>query len=455
VSLAFVADEILLLAAHPRPSQQRRARLARLLAPTADWDTVIRLAERHGVAGLVYDQLHGAPVPPHVRDALAALARACVARNLRLRHELGRVLAAFSKSGVTVMPLKGPVLADLLYPAPLLRASGDLDVLVRGGDQGRAVGLLEALGYRPRPVEEQGADYHTIFTNDVADVELHHDIGERHVSRMDVEEIWASATAAQWGGHPIVAMASPDQLVYLAFHAAKDGLASLRSLVDIALLVERDRAVLPWAALGRRLRARPIAPMVYLALSEARALLGARVPDEFLHDIRPRHTGWWLAKRLFGWRGGVLHVSDELLVGPFMAVLMMLWEPTVRARLRHVRRNLLPSARLRGRWTSSSARASWLLSYPRWLVHAARFLLRQLATGSADRSPAAEFGHAEQPRPVLGPQQLRGSGRDEVVSRLEGAGREAQRRGRVHELSVQGGELGMINRASQTESYHG
>jgi hypothetical protein len=380
VSLAFVADQILLLAAHPRPSEERRARLARLLTSTADWDTVISLAERHGVAGLVYDQLHGAPVPPHVRDGLAALARANVARNLRLRHELSRLLAAFSRSGVAVLPLKGPVLADYLYPAPLLRTSGDLDVLVRGDDHARAVRLVEALGYRPRPVEEQGADYHTIFTNDVADVELHHDIGERHVSRMDVEEIWASATAAQWRGHPIVAMAPPDQLVYLAFHAAKDGLASLRSLVDIALLVERDRAVLPWAALGRHLRARPIAPVVYLALSEARDLLGARVPDEFLDEIRPRHIGWSLAERLFRWRGGVLHVSDELLVGPFMAVLMMLWEPTVGARLRHLRRNLLPSDRLRGRWASSPGRGSWLLSYPQWIMHAARSLLRQLAT---------------------------------------------------------------------------
>lgn len=378
-------DLTLITAAHPVLSPKREAQLAALLAGPVDWPVFMEHAQRHGIAPILYGHIRAMPtvaVPRDVTDTLGALARACVSSNLRLRHELGRLLAGFTRAGVAVMPLKGPVLADQLYLTPSLRPSSDLDVLVRAHDTAAAEHILEGLGYTRRPDEEQGADYHTIFTAYGVDVELHRDLGERHASRLDVEAIWSSATAASWQGHPIWCMSLSDQLVYLAFHAAKDGLASLKALVDIALLVDRHRDVLPWTALVARLGGAHLAPVVYLALSETRALLGAPVPDEFLDAIRPRHVGWSLAERLFRWRGGVLHVADDLLVGPFMAALMFLWEDTARARLRHVKRNLLPSARLRGRWTSSPGPVSWVIWYPLWGAHAARYLIRQLAARS-------------------------------------------------------------------------
>ena len=376
------ADLILVTAAHPVLSPRREAQLTALLEGAVNWPALMERALRHGIAPILYGHLRAMPtvaVRRDVTETLGALARACVASNLRLRHELGRLLSGFARAGIAVMPLKGPVLADQLYPTPSLRPSSDLDVLVRAVDAAAAEQILEALEYTRRPEEEQGGDYHTIFTARGVDLELHHDLGERHASRLNVGAIWSSATTASWQGHSIWCMSLSDQLVYLAFHAAKDGLASLRALVDIALLVDRHRDVLPWTALGSRLRDAHLAPVVYLALSETRALLGAPVPDEFLDAIRPRHAGWALAERLFRWRGGVLHVADDLLVGPFMAALMFLWEDTTRARLRHVKRNLLPSARLRGRWTSSPAPGSWVVWFPMWGALVVRYLIRQLA----------------------------------------------------------------------------
>jgi putative nucleotidyltransferase-like protein len=392
-------DEILLAAAHPVTSPPRAERLARLLTPEVDWPTLIEHLDRHGVAPVAYGHFGALPpaaIPPDARRLLAARARAVVANDLCLRHELGRLLAAFSRARVDVMPLKGPVLADQLYPAPWLRPSGDLDLLVRMHEAAAAERVLEALGYARRPDAEQGADYHTIFTADGVEVELHRDLGEAHVSRPDVDAVWAAAAPGEWDGHPIWRMAVPDQLVYLAFHAVKDGLASVRSLVDITLLVEQHREALPWPTLVARVRAARLAPVIYLALGESRALLGAPVPDHVVAALRPRHAGWALAQRLFRWRGGVLHVADDLLVGPFMAVLMLLWEDTPRARLRHLRRNLLPAARLRRRWTSDAT--PWVLAYPVWAARAVSDLVRQ-ASGIV-----GELRRREQPRPVLGAQ---------------------------------------------------
>jgi hypothetical protein len=379
-------DEIVLAAAHPVLSPERRARLRDLLASDVDWRGLVTHADRHAVAPILDSHLralHGTRVPPDTREALAALTRACVASNLRLRHDLGRLLDVLERAGVPAMPLKGPVLADQLYPAPWLRASGDLDVLVPQRAIAVAERALRELGYVRRPDAEQGADYHTIFSRDDVDVELHSDLAEWHVSRLDVRAIWAAAARTRWDGHAIWSMALADQVLYLGFHAAKDGLASLRPLVDITLLLARHKDTLPWAALVSRVRAAHLGPVIYLALAESRTLLGAAVPDAFLEAIRPRHAGWALAQRLYRWRGEVLHVADDLQVGPFMAALMFLWEDTSRARLRHLRRNLLPSSRLRRRWTSSSTPASWVLEYPLWALHAARYVVRQLAARRA------------------------------------------------------------------------
>lgn len=380
-------DQLLLSAAHPVLSPECEARLSRLLALEPDWSRVVANADQHGLGALLHGHLctlSTAGVPPAIRESLAITARTCLAWNLRLRHELVRLLAAFGQAHVAVIPLKGPVLADQLYPDPWLRSTGDLDLLVRHADCGAAEHILQGLGYRRLPAREQGAGYHTVFASDDADaaggvrVELHRELGERHVSGPDVQAIWRRAFRSVWAEQPIWSMALTDLLLYLCFHAAKDGLASLRALLDVTLLVERHRDELPWAEVTARARAAQVASPVYLSLSQSRALLGAPVPDAVLEALRPRRLSWGLSQCLFRWRGGVLHVPEERLVGPLMAILMILWEDSPRARLRQLRRNLLPSAGLRSRWTDVGPAASWMRWYPIWLWCAARQATRQV-----------------------------------------------------------------------------
>ena len=383
-----VEDELLVTAAHPTLSAESKQRLSRLLARQPDWWRLVDDAERHGIAASLHGHLcpqSAALVPPAVQEALAHSARACVAWNLRLRHELGRLLPAFDAAGIAVMPLKGPVLADQLYPDPLLRATGDLDLLVRHADCEAGAEVLQGLGYRRLPPEEQGAGYHTRFGSDDAEapgvvVELHRELGESHASGPDVRAIWASASRSTWAGQAMWSMALPDLLLYLCFHAAKDGLASLRTLVDVTLLVTRHGSEISWEDVTARTRAAQLAAPVYLGLGQSRALLGAAVPDPVLAGLRPRGLSWRVSQSLFEWRGGVLHVPDEMLVGPVMAILMMLWEDSARGRLRHLRRNLLPATSLRGRWTGAGPAASWMRWYPIWLWQAARHATRQIRT---------------------------------------------------------------------------
>lgn len=391
-----IEDHALLCAAHPVLTIERSRRLVSLLASPLDWSELLCQADRHGITPLLHHHLIQSPaitVPETAGTALANRSRSCLAWNLRLRHELLRLLGLFNQADIPVVPLKGPYLADFLYADPVLRPTSDLDLLVRTQDFQSSQQVLEQAGCKRLAAGDQGAEYHVSFvTNDGRPgsvlVELHWALGESYVAGLDIEAVWRSASPSTWEDRTIWTMALPDLFLYTCLHAVKDGLASVRSLLDIALLLERYGQDLHWQELVQRVKRAKVETPIYLSIHLSRELLGASVPSEFLSAIRPtRNLSWLLGQALFKWRGGALHVPHELLVGPFMVLLMMCWEDSLRGKLRHLRRNLLPSENLYARWTSLPRSPFTFCRYPIWLWEICRHLARQLAARPHSRQP--------------------------------------------------------------------
>lgn len=387
-------DEALLCLAHPKLSTERSQRLANLLAAPLNWSELLDQADRQGITPLLHHHLKQAPaltIPETANTTLTERSRSCLAWNLRLRHELLRLLDRFNKAGIPVIPLKGLYLADLLYDDSALRPTSDLDLLVKVQDFDASHLVLEEAGCTKLTDEEQGAEYHVSYltTDGRAGqvlIELHLDLGENHVAGLDIEAVWRSAAPGTWEGQTTWTMAPPDLFLYTCLHAVKDGLASIRSLLDITLLLERYGRDLPWQELAQRVKQARIETPISLSLLLSRELLDASVPSEFLAAIRPsRNLSRLLGLALFRWRGGVLHVPQELLVGPFMALLMLCWEDSLKGKLRHLRRNLLPSKKLQGRWISRSHTSSPLHRYSAWLREICLRLTNQLTARSHSR----------------------------------------------------------------------
>ena len=389
-------DETLLCLAHPKLSTEQSQRLAALLTTPLDWSDLLDQADRQGIEPLLHHHLKQAPalaVPETARTTLAERSRSCLAWNLRLKHELLRLLDRFNKAGIPVMPLKGLYLADLLYEDSSLRPTSDLDLLVRVQDFDASHLVLEEAGCTKLTEAEQGAEYHIsyITTDGRAGqvlIELHLDLGEEHVAGLKIESVWRSAAPITWEGRTIWTMALPDLFLYTCLHAVKDGLASIRSLLDITLLLDRYGQDLPWQELAQRVKQARIETPVSLSLRLSRELLEASVPSEFLSAIRPsRNLSRLLGQALFRWRGGVLHVPQELLVGPFMALLMLCWEDSPKGKLLHLRRNLLPSEKLQRRWISHAHTSSSCHRYSAWLWEICLRLTNQLTARSHSRQP--------------------------------------------------------------------
>lgn len=76
--------------------------------------------------------------------------RNAVRKNLFLAHLLEHLITRLAEADVTALPFKGPALAVGLYGDPCMRSFGDLDILVRPEDLGRAEEVLQKEGLAPK-----------------------------------------------------------------------------------------------------------------------------------------------------------------------------------------------------------------------------------------------------------------------------------------------------------------
>jgi hypothetical protein len=123
----------------------RRQRLAGLVAKGTNWDALIKLAEEHGLAPLLFRSLQeaGVAVPLAARRQMHGILLSYRHSNRQRIEVLGRLIDAFRAEDITAVVLKGGALSMLLYPDPGLRPMSDLDILVPPERAQRAQAILE------------------------------------------------------------------------------------------------------------------------------------------------------------------------------------------------------------------------------------------------------------------------------------------------------------------------
>lgn len=195
-------------------------------------------AEVHGLAGVV-------------RAAVPATSRAVdvreVARSLDHAAHLGllaRIDAAFGRRAIDAVALKGPLLAERLYATPSARVCSDVDLLIAERDIDRAIEALGTLGYRHRrddPVEQRfRADHHHLHLSNPAalPIELHFHAYRGFGQTLASEPLLARKES--FGAFVAIGvLAPPDELVYLAVHAAAHRFTRLSWLYELDLLARR------------------------------------------------------------------------------------------------------------------------------------------------------------------------------------------------------------------------
>ena len=226
--------------------------------------------------------------------------RLTAVQNLLLRHELGRALEALRQSGLLALALKGVVMAYTAYPDPSLRPMTDLDLLVPPGKREDAICVLRKLGYeypesllathrdhiwRLGPNQEFAPPLRLRSSSVLLEVHSQLECSEPAFP-ISAHELWCRSVAVDLRGLRVRTLCPEDFLFHLCLHQSRHHRfeKGLLPLVDLKLLLE-SRSDWNWAGIAERSLRCGFANWMYLTLEAARDLVGAPVPDSFLHAL--------------------------------------------------------------------------------------------------------------------------------------------------------------------------
>jgi len=266
-----------------------------LLAGELNWDTLLELADEHGVQGMLARRLDEAGytgVPAAAREKLLARVRAQHLFTLSLTAELFRILDDFSKAHIDAIPVKGPVISQLAYGDPALRSFGDLDLLLRHRDIEAAIGRMKAMGFvLDAPVKALQAgkipgEYLFRKTGTPRLVELHTEKTFRHYPEpMQIEEMIGRKRRMQLDAREVPALSLEDEMVFDCVHGGKDFWERLMWVSDVAAILATYPEIDWKKARGAAVEV-GAERMLFTGLQLAAVVLGSRLPQGIAEAIQ-------------------------------------------------------------------------------------------------------------------------------------------------------------------------
>jgi hypothetical protein len=207
----------------------------------------VEAALYHKVTGYVARALEGGRVrlDGRLRERLARRGAIQLAHGAALRAELARIEPVLGAAcGAPPICVKGPAIADGLYPDRRLRPFADLDLVVPRESLSRAAAVLAESGYRPLEEfhaefgERHGHDRHVVRRIGVRtlDVELHWRVGDDPAcAPLDHARLYSQHDRVAVAGGQVHVPPLPEHMLCLAAHLLSDRAKRLIWVQDLAV----------------------------------------------------------------------------------------------------------------------------------------------------------------------------------------------------------------------------
>lgn len=337
----------------PLGKTERREIRTRAAAPIK-WNLFLAWVQRNRIAPLVYHNLRQTACPL-VPEAIVLRLQSEFSRNalrtLMQIAEAARISRMFADAGIRSMVIKGPVLSQLAFGDPVLRQSGDIDVVIDAAALPEVDRMIVEAGYRRLvpDIELTPLLFETYrrrrcqfaYYQETRNLflELHWRLTTNSLLMpLDARTSWSRSEPVRVAGADFVTLPDEELFLYLCVHGSVHMWFRLKWIVDIAALLQQlhpevidriasrarvlglDRSFHQAMILAHKLMLAPVPPEVLtnacrnraarqLAIAACRALNWRESPEE------PIETQWfsaWVNWHAFRLRPGLRFCWQEL-----------------------------------------------------------------------------------------------------------------------------------------------
>lgn len=276
------------------------------------WEHLLSLALTHKTIPLLYHDLNQNQfLPPDIEKDLTRYIGPHQKKVLSMLFELLRLCELLKQQNIQAIPYKGPLLAFLAYGDTNLRSFDDLDILVTDEDYFKVRTVLQQHGYITPPyiaLSNEDEDRFRYYFGEYPMVRERNgitlDIHRRPLGNGDLTlfghlpQLWNRLITITIAGKEIQTFSHSDLLIYLCLNGFKDGWEILRSVCDVAGILQRQAEHLEWDYILSETRKLKIDRIVGFGLLLAHQLLKAPLPDDVLAHIKRDRSTTWLVDRI-------------------------------------------------------------------------------------------------------------------------------------------------------------
>ena len=200
---------------------------------------ILSLAKSHDIAHLVANYFLEQGILKESAAQFQTTVFQAIYRYEGQNFEYDRLCALLNQREISYLPLKGAILRKH-YPAPWMRTSCDIDILVKKEDVQRAkTAIIEELGY-----EFRGHSTHdiTLFSKGGVCLELHFDLKENDFRELDILTDVFSGAEVHSTSSFACEMSNELFLLYHIYHTAKhfyNGGCGIKPLIDLRVIESR------------------------------------------------------------------------------------------------------------------------------------------------------------------------------------------------------------------------
>ena len=235
--------------------------------PVGDVDALVNTVAHQRVSGLVLEAFdQGAfadwPDKPGLRPRLVETHLGALRSSLAAEAASVAMSVLFRSAGVRHAVLKGCATAQLDYPDPALRVTGDVDVLIGRDDHARAIATLEHAGlHRMAPAFRTGWERRygkdvALIGDDRVEIDLHLALVAGYFGiTMSTASLLDRLVTYDVAGHQMPALDSMGRLLHACIHTASTTPIRLGSAADVVQIAgSGDIDAVEFAAFTMELR---------------------------------------------------------------------------------------------------------------------------------------------------------------------------------------------------------